>query len=172
MDNLLNSPHLDRLIDLALEEDIGPGDVTTQALIPPDLQGRGPYPGQGHPGGGGPARWRPGFFISWMPDLVFEPQVADGQEVAPGTVLALVTGPVAPILTGERVALNFLQRLSGIATFTRAWLPRSPAPPRSWWTPARPPRAGGPWRSTRCAWAAAATTAWGSLTRCSSRTIT
>ena len=39
MDNLLNSPHLDRLIDLALEEDIGPGDVTTQALIPPDLQG-------------------------------------------------------------------------------------------------------------------------------------
>ena len=44
----------------------------------------------------------------------------DGQEVAPGTVLARLTGPVASILTGERVALNFLQRLSGIATFTRA----------------------------------------------------
>ena len=45
--------------------------------------------------------------------------MADGQEVAPGTVLARLTGPVASILTGERVALNFLQRLSGIATFTR-----------------------------------------------------
>ena len=44
----------------------------------------------------------------------------DGQEVAPGTVLARLTGPVGSILTGERVALNFLQRLSGIATFTRA----------------------------------------------------
>ena len=44
----------------------------------------------------------------------------DGQEVTKGTVLARLTGPVASILTGERVALNFLQRLSGIATFTRA----------------------------------------------------
>ena len=48
----------------------------------------------------------------------------DGQEVAPGTVLARLTGPVASILTGERVALNFLQRLSGIATFTRAMAAR------------------------------------------------
>ena len=39
MDNLFNSPHLDRLIDLALEEDIGPGDVTTQAVMAPELQG-------------------------------------------------------------------------------------------------------------------------------------
>ena len=59
-------------------------------------------------------------------------QWTDGQEVAPGTVLARLTGPVASILTGERVALNFLQRLSGIATFTRQMvaqvggLPRRP----------------------------------------------
>ena len=52
--------------------------------------------------------------------LVFEAAVDDGQEVTKGTVLARLTGPVAAILTGERVALNFLQRLSGIATFTRA----------------------------------------------------
>jgi nicotinate-nucleotide pyrophosphorylase (carboxylating) len=51
--------------------------------------------------------------------VVFATAVDDGQEVAPGTVLARLTGPVASILTGERVALNFLQRLSGIATFTR-----------------------------------------------------
>ena len=39
MDSRFNSPHLDRLIDLALEEDIGPGDVTTQAMVDPELQG-------------------------------------------------------------------------------------------------------------------------------------
>ena len=39
MDNLMISPLIDRLIDLALEEDLGPGDVTTQAVIPPELQG-------------------------------------------------------------------------------------------------------------------------------------
>jgi nicotinate-nucleotide pyrophosphorylase (carboxylating) len=51
--------------------------------------------------------------------LVFEPQVEEGAEATPGTVLARLRGPVAAILTGERPALNFLQRLCGIATFTR-----------------------------------------------------
>jgi nicotinate-nucleotide pyrophosphorylase (carboxylating) len=119
MDNLLNSPHLDRLIDLALEEDIGPGDVTTQALIPPELQG------EAH------IRAKATLVVAGLPvaarvfrklnaEIIFSVAVDDGQEVAPGTVLARLTGPVASILTGERVALNFLQRLSGIATFTRA----------------------------------------------------
>ncbi|OGR13803.1 MAG: nicotinate-nucleotide diphosphorylase (carboxylating), partial [Deltaproteobacteria bacterium RIFOXYB2_FULL_66_7] len=56
--------------------------------------------------------------------VVFAPALDDGQEVAPGIVLARLTGPAASILTGERVALNFLQRLSGIATFTRAMAAR------------------------------------------------
>ena len=119
MDNLLNSPHLDRLIDLALEEDIGPGDVTTQAVVDPELQG------EAH------IRAKATLVVAGLPvaarvfhkldaKVVFAAAVDDGQEVAPGTVLARLTGPVASILTGERVALNFLQRLSGIATFTRA----------------------------------------------------
>ena len=118
MDNLLNSPHLDRLIDLALEEDIGPGDVTTQAVVDPELQG------EAH------IRAKATLVVAGLPvaarvfhkldaKLVFAAAMNDGQEVAPGTVLARLTGPVASILTGERVALNFLQRLSGIATFTR-----------------------------------------------------
>ena len=118
MDNLLNSPHLDRLIDLALEEDIGPGDVTTQAVVDPELQG------EAH------IRAKATLVVAGLPvaarvfgkldaKLFFAAAVDDGQEVAPGTVLARLTGPVASILTGERVALNFLQRLSGIATFTR-----------------------------------------------------
>jgi nicotinate-nucleotide pyrophosphorylase (carboxylating) len=119
MDNLLISPLIDRLIDLALEEDLGPGDVTTQAVIPPELQG------EAH------IRAKTDLVVAGLTvaarvfrkldgEIVFATEVADGQEVAPGTVLARLTGPVAPILTGERVALNFLQRLSGVATFTRA----------------------------------------------------
>ncbi|MDP2045500.1 MAG: nicotinate-nucleotide diphosphorylase (carboxylating), partial [Deltaproteobacteria bacterium] len=118
MDTLFNSRHLDRLIDLALEEDIGPGDVTTQAIIPPELQG------EAH------IRAKAALVVAGLPvaarvfqkldaKVVFAAAVDDGQEVEKGTVLARLNGPVASILTGERVALNFLQRLSGIATFTR-----------------------------------------------------
>jgi len=119
MDNLLNSPHLDRLIDLALEEDIGPGDVTTQALIPPELQGEAQIRAkQTLVVAGLPVAGR--VFHKLDAEIVCAAAVDDGQEVAKGQVLARLTGPVASILTGERVALNFLQRLSGIATFTRA----------------------------------------------------
>jgi len=119
MDNLFNSLHLDRLIDLALEEDIGPGDVTTQALVPPELQGEAHIRAKAALVVAGlivAAR----VFQKLDANVAFAPAVDDGQEVTPGTVLARLTGPVASILTGERVALNFLQRLSGIATFTRA----------------------------------------------------
>jgi nicotinate-nucleotide pyrophosphorylase (carboxylating) len=119
MDNLLNSPHLDRLIDLALEEDIGPGDVTTQALVSPELQGEAHIRAKATLVVAGlivAAR----VFYKLDANVVFAAAVEDGQEVDAGTVLARLTGPVASILTGERVALNFLQRLSGIATFTRA----------------------------------------------------
>jgi nicotinate-nucleotide pyrophosphorylase (carboxylating) len=112
------SPLIERLIDLALEEDIGVGDVTTQALIPPDLQA------EAH------IRAKQDLVVAGLPvaalvfgkvdsTLVFEAQAAEGAQVAPGTVLARLTGPAAAVLTGERTALNFLQRLSGIATFTR-----------------------------------------------------
>ena len=112
------SPLIDRLIDLALEEDLGIGDVTTQALIPLDLQA------EAH------LRAKQDLVVAGLPlaarvfrqvdaTLVFEPQVEEGAQVAPGKVLARLSGPAAAILTGERTALNFLQRLSGIATFTR-----------------------------------------------------
>ncbi len=118
MNKILLSPHVDRLIDLALEEDLGPGDVTTQALIPADLQGEAHIRAKETLMVAGlPVAAR--VFQKLEPALRFEPQVEEGKEVAPGTVLAILTGPVAPILTGERVALNFLQHLSGIATFTR-----------------------------------------------------
>ena len=96
----------------------------------------------------------------------------DGQEVEKGTVLARLTGPVASILTGERVALNFLQRLSGIATFTRA-MAAQVAGSNAVLIDTRKTTPG--WRARRntpFTRAAATITAWGSMTRCSSRTIT
>jgi len=118
MEKILLSPHLDRLIDLALEEDLGPGDVTTQALIPPEQKGEAQIRAKERLVVAGlPVAAR--VFRKLDPEVRFHPQVAEGQEVQPGTVLAALQGPLAPILTGERVALNFLMRLSGIATFTR-----------------------------------------------------
>ncbi len=112
------SPLVDRLIDLALEEDIGPGDVTTQALIPPDLQGAAHIRAKERLVAAGlPVAAR--VFARLSPALSFQARVPEGQEVAAGTVLAELQGPVAAILTGERTALNFLMRLSGIATHTR-----------------------------------------------------
>jgi nicotinate-nucleotide pyrophosphorylase (carboxylating) len=118
MDYPLVSPLVDRLIDLALEEDLGQGDVTTQALVPLELMGEAHIRAKETLVVAGllvAAR----IFRKLDATLVFEPEMADGQEVSKGSVLARLTGPVATILTGERVALNFLQHLSGIATFTR-----------------------------------------------------
>jgi len=109
---------VDRLIELALEEDLGPGDVTTQALIPPDKKGAAHI------------RAKEKLVVAGLPvahrvfhkldsQVQFFPDALEGQEVGPGEVLAQVRGPLAAILTGERTALNFLMRLSGIATFTR-----------------------------------------------------
>ena len=118
MDKFLIAPVIDRLIDLALDEDLGPGDVTTRALVPPELMGEAQIRAK-EPlvVAGLPVAAR--VFARLDPALTFDPQVNDGQEVAGSQVLARLTGPVASILTGERVALNFLQHLSGIATFTR-----------------------------------------------------
>jgi|YNPNPStandDraft_1061719.scaffolds.fasta_scaffold00060_33 nicotinate-nucleotide pyrophosphorylase (carboxylating) len=109
---------VDRLIELALEEDLGPGDVTTQALIPPDRKGAAQI------------RAKEPLVVAGLPvarrvfqkldsRVQFFPSAEEGQEMASGEVLAQVRGPLAAILTGERTALNFLMRLSGIATFTR-----------------------------------------------------
>ncbi|MDD2903577.1 MAG: carboxylating nicotinate-nucleotide diphosphorylase [Syntrophales bacterium] len=118
MSLFLSSPAIDRLIDLALEEDLGAGDVTTQALIPEDLQGEAHIRAKENLVVAGlPLTAR--VFRKLAPEVACTPQVEDGREVEPGTVLAILTGPVAPILTGERVALNFLQHLSGIATYTK-----------------------------------------------------
>jgi nicotinate-nucleotide pyrophosphorylase (carboxylating) len=108
----------ERLVRLALEEDLGTaGDLTSQAVIPPDLAGQAVFVARG-PGvvAGLPAAALTFALID--PRVVFTPLVKDGTPVERGTRLATVAGPMRAILSGERTALNFLQRLSGVATQT------------------------------------------------------
>jgi nicotinate-nucleotide pyrophosphorylase (carboxylating) len=103
---------------MALGEDGARDDVTTRALVPADQQGRGIIVAKA----AGVVCGLPvaqAAFAALDPSISFEPLVQDGASIAPGEVLARVSGPLAPILSAERVALNFLQRLSGVATATR-----------------------------------------------------
>ena len=105
----------------ALEEDLGPGDVTTDALIPPDIRGLGSIVAKttGIIAGVEVALE---VFRQANPDVETRTLITDGSEVSPGVVVAEVEGSIAGILKGERVALNFLQRLSGIATATSMYV--------------------------------------------------
>ncbi len=106
---------LDRLIDRALSEDIGTGDITTNCLIPVDQRSQAYIIAKAEGIVAG-LEVAGRVFARLDPTVAFTARVADGTPVARGTVLAVMAGPTRAILTGERVALNFLQRLSGIAT--------------------------------------------------------
>ena len=114
---MLNLRSLDPLIDLAFAEDIGIGDVTTEATVPPTQEGIGTLLAKS--GGivaGLPVAER--VFARLDAALAFRRLVSDGEAVNAGTPIAEVQGSAKTILIGERTALNFLQRLSGIATLT------------------------------------------------------
>jgi len=107
------------LIRRAVAEDVGPGDVTTESTIPAGHESLGTITAkaEGVVAGLDVAR---AVFAECDPTLVFTALVADGDRVMVGAALATVEGGTRGILTGERVALNFLQRLSGIATAAAA----------------------------------------------------
>ncbi|HEX8074071.1 MAG TPA: carboxylating nicotinate-nucleotide diphosphorylase [Thermoleophilaceae bacterium] len=104
------------LIDRALAEDVGSGDVTTQALVPPGALGRARIE-QKAPGVLAGMRVAEAVFQRVDPDLRWHAHAAEGEWRDRGAV-AEVAGASASILRGERVALNFLGRLSGVATLT------------------------------------------------------
>ena len=109
------------IVERALEEDLGPGDITTDALIPPDIRGLGLMVAKttGVIAGVGVALE---VFRQTDPAVDARVLMADGSEVLPGDVVAEVSGSIAGILKAERVALNFVQRLSGIATATSSYV--------------------------------------------------
>jgi nicotinate-nucleotide pyrophosphorylase (carboxylating) len=108
---------LDRVVSDALTEDVGVGDMTTLATVSAEAHAEAQIIARA--GGiiaGLPVAQR--VFHRLDPAVEFRPQVNEGAGVRPGQTVARVFGRAHPILTGERVALNFLQHLSGIATRT------------------------------------------------------
>ena len=105
------------IIRQALAEDIGRGDVTTEATIPAGVKATARIVAR-EAGiiAGLPLAER--VFAALDPDVTFEAQVAEGDAVEAGATLARITGEARALLTAERTALNFLGRLSGIATLT------------------------------------------------------
>ena len=111
-------PGLEDLIKRALEEDIGYGDITTQSLILDEQISRGLFIAKS-PGVVAGIRVSEAVFRQLDAEITFEIFKNDGEVVLPGDEIAVVQGRTRALLTGERTALNFLQRLSGIATKTR-----------------------------------------------------
>jgi nicotinate-nucleotide pyrophosphorylase (carboxylating) len=105
----------------ALAEDVGGGDVTTRATVPTDTLGIGTFYAKRTMVVAGLDVARE-VFHQLDPSLTFTARTKDGDMCAAGAVLAVVEGRVAPMLTAERTSLNFLQRLSGIATITRRFV--------------------------------------------------
>ena len=109
------------LIELAIAEDIGPGDATSEATLPAEvnLHGRIRAKEAGVVAGLPVAE---AVFRRVDPAIEFTAHAADGQEVVPGELVAEVVGPGRGVLAAERTVLNFLQRMSGIATLTRRFV--------------------------------------------------
>mgnify|MGYP000871448620 CR=1 FL=1 len=106
------------IIQRALTEDLGIGDITSELTIPNSTTSSGKFISKSS-----------GIICGWPvvkevfrqlnPGIFLDIYLPDGSTVAPGDLLAVISGPVKDLLAGERVALNFLQHLSGIATYTK-----------------------------------------------------
>ena len=121
IDELLRSNKVSRLVEEAIIEDLGMGDITTEAIIASETIGGAEILVK-------ESGVIAGLEVAAMAFKVVEPELAyhslqlEGAGVAPGTVVASVRGSLAGILKAERTALNFLQRMSGIATLTRKFV--------------------------------------------------
>jgi len=111
------SIHIRKLIEDALAEDIGPGDVTSGAVIPEDSSSTAEIIAKQDLVLAGVQIARE-VFRTVDPEVRFTPVAHDGSRVAFGSLIARVQGNTRSLLAGERVALNLLQHLSGIATLT------------------------------------------------------
>jgi nicotinate-nucleotide pyrophosphorylase (carboxylating) len=112
---------VDPVIDRALAEDLGTGDVTTELTVPAGLRGEGRLLAREEGVSAGLPLVRR-LFERLDPSVRFEGFLEDGAPFTAGQTLGVVLGEVRTLLRGERTALNFLQRLSGIATLTRAFV--------------------------------------------------
>ena len=112
---------LHRIVETALREDVGTGDVTSESTIPAHATGNAILLSKqsGIFSGGEILRLT---FAMIDPSLILNQLIFDGDRVSPGETIATLNGPVRSILSGERTALNFIQRMSGIASLTREYV--------------------------------------------------
>jgi nicotinate-nucleotide pyrophosphorylase (carboxylating) len=117
----LSAEHIDQLIKTALAEDVGPGDVTSDAVIPMDMTCRGKIVCKDDGVVAGMSIAKRVFEI--VDDRIqFDAKVKDGDRVQPESIVARLHGPARGMMMGERVGLNFLQHLSGIASMTARYV--------------------------------------------------
>ncbi len=114
----------EEIIRKALEEDLGPGDCTTDAIIEPGARGKAVLEAREEAVLAGLHVFTK-VFQALDPEMEFEYHYRDGQVVSSGGTICRVSGSFRAILTAERTALNFLQRMSGIATITREYVARA-----------------------------------------------
>ncbi|HDZ90504.1 MAG TPA: carboxylating nicotinate-nucleotide diphosphorylase [Deltaproteobacteria bacterium] len=117
------SPMAARMIRMAIEEDLGSGDVTTGAVIDPQVKGEAHLVAREESVLAGMWVFK-SVFLEVEPETEFEDLYVDGDLVSADQRVCLIRGRLTAILQGERTALNFLQRMSGIATFTRLFVER------------------------------------------------
>ena len=118
---MLSRAHIDRVVAAALEEDAPWGDLTSEALIPENAIARADLVARERGVFSGGDVFEAAFRLT-DPAIDVELVVEDGEWFEPGAVLAVVTGPARGVLTAERIGLNFVQRMSGIATLTGAYV--------------------------------------------------
>jgi nicotinate-nucleotide pyrophosphorylase (carboxylating) len=117
----LDHDRVRQLVRLALDEDLGSRDVTTEATVPDSAQARAVLVAKQELVVSGLDVARE-VFRRLDPGVRWEPEAREGERFFPGTVLAAVSGRARALLSGERVALNLLQRMSGVATITRRFV--------------------------------------------------
>jgi len=118
---MLDAERVRSLVRAALDEDLGRGDLTTEVTVPESARARGELVAKQEliVAGMDVAR---SAFQALDPAAKWEPEAREGDRFFPGTVMGAVSGRARALLTAERVALNFLQRLCGIATLTRRFV--------------------------------------------------
>ena len=112
---------ISRLVRYALEEDLGSGDATTRATVSPNAPGEAILIARESLILAGMAVFKQ-TFLEIDPTLIFVERYKDGEAVPAGSTVCRIRGRLAAILSGERTALNFLQRMSGIASLTRRYV--------------------------------------------------
>jgi nicotinate-nucleotide pyrophosphorylase (carboxylating) len=115
-------PQVTALLEAALAEDVGRGDVTTRLTVPPGVRATGTLLAKQDGVLAGLPLVARVFAVLGAAEVTVTTLAADGDAFATGTRLATVAGPAADLLIGERLALNLVQRLSGVATLTRRYV--------------------------------------------------